>query len=277
MIVNNCRDRQLEVSIIILTRNGLEYTKLCITSIQNNTDENYELIFVDNDSKDGTAQYLKTVKNSTTIENKVNRGFAGGCNQGLKIARGKYIVLLNNDTVVTKGWLTKMISWLKQDPSIGIVGPRSNRVLHEQWIRPEPYHANTLEEIEQFARIWSKKVAQKGYLASKISGLCMVFRRELINRIGGFDERFFPGNFEDVDFSIRTRISGKKLWVASDVFIHHFGNSTFEINKENHNEHFVGNRKRFLKKWNIKGGNNEIEDLIKREIPFNLTKHYISL
>jgi GT2 family glycosyltransferase len=212
------------ISIIILTRNGLHYTKLCIESIVRNTEPNYEFIFIDNGSTDGTVQYLKTVQNSTIITNKENKGFAGGCNQGLKIARGKFIVLLNNDTVVPIGWLSRMIWWLEKDPAIGIVGPKSNMVLSEQAIQPVAYNPRNLEQIEQFAAQWSKKWFRTGYKVSRISGFCMVFRKELVDIIGGFDQRFFPGNSEDIDFSIRTRISGKKLWVANDIFIHHDGN-----------------------------------------------------
>lgn len=103
-----------------------------------------------------------------------------------------------------------------------------------------------------------------------------VFRKELIDKIGGFDPRFFPGNSEDTDFSIRTRISGKKLWVANDVFIHHFGNSTFMINNEKYQHLLVENRKKLLSKWQMMNLN-EIDELVKRESPFDRSKHYIPL
>lgn len=264
------------ISIIILTRNGLSYTKLCIDSILENTELNYEFIFVDNGSNDGTVQYLSTVKNARIIANKENKGFSGGCNQGLKIARGKFIVLLNNDTIVTNGWLTRMVWWLEKDPTIGVVGPRSNMVLPEQSINPEQYKASSSLQIEKFATKWSKERAQTGNEISRISGFCMFFRKELIDKIGGFDPRFFPGNSEDTDFSIRTRISGKKLWVANDVFIHHFGNSTFMINNEKYQHLLVENRKKLLSKWQMMNLN-EIDELVKRESPFDRSKHYIPL
>jgi GT2 family glycosyltransferase len=264
------------ISIIILTRNGLSYTKLCIDSILENTELNYEFIFVDNGSNDGTVQYLSTVKNARIIANKENKGFSGGCNQGLKIARGKFIVLLNNDTIVTNGWLTRMVWWLEKDPTIGVVGPRSNMVLPEQSINPEQYKASSSLQIEKFATKWSKERAQTGNEISRTSGFCMFFRKELIDMIGGFDPRFFPGNSEDTDFSIRTRISGKKLWVANDVFIHHFGNSTFMINNEKYQHLLVENRKKLLSKWQMMTLN-EIDELVKRESPFDRSKHYIPL
>ncbi|WP_318153107.1 glycosyltransferase family 2 protein [Metabacillus arenae] len=263
-------------SIIILTRNGLNLTKLCIESILKNTEPNYELIFIDNASNDGTVQYLKNVKNSLIITNKENKGFSGGCNQGLKIASGKFIVLLNNDTIVPREWLKKMKDWLEKDPSIGIVGPRSNMVLPDQAISPHLYKAKTKKQIEQFAAEWSEKWRQTGYEVKRISGFCMVFRKELIEKIGGLDQRFFPGNSEDTDFCIRTRISGKKLWVANDVFIHHYGNRTFKLNNENYPHLFIENQKKLLNKWKI-NSLNEIDHLIIRETPFDYSKHYISL
>ncbi|MCS0673865.1 glycosyltransferase family 2 protein [Cytobacillus firmus] len=263
-------------SIVILTRNGLSFTKICIESILKNTKLEYELIFIDNGSNDGTSQYLKTIGNSKLIINKENKGFAAGCNQGLKKVNGKYIVLLNNDTIVSKEWLIKMKEWLEKDPSIGIVGPRSNMVLPEQSIGPQYYQVKNQSEIEKFAEEWAEKWAHTGYKVQRLSGFCMVFRKELIEKIGGFDTRFFPGNSEDTDFCIRTRIAGKKLWVANDVFIHHFGNRTFKLHDENYERLLVENQKKLLTKWNF-NSLNEIEQLIKRESPFNHFKHYIPL
>lgn len=199
------------ISIIILTRNGLSYTKLCIDSILENTELNYEFIFVDNGSNDGTVQYLSTVKNARIIANKENKGFSGGCNQGLKIARGKYIVLLNNDTIVTNGWLTRMVWWLEKDPTIGVVGPRSNMVLPEQSINPEQYKASSSLQIEKFATKWSKERAQTGNEISRISGFCMFFRKELIDKIGGFDPRFFQGTLRILTLVFGLGLAGRNF------------------------------------------------------------------
>lgn len=264
------------VSIIILTRNGLRFTKSCVNSVIKNTGQKYEFIFIDNASSDGTIPYLKTVQNARLIMNKENKGFAAGCNQGLNIARGKFIVLLNNDTIVPKGWLSRMIWWLEKDPSIGIVGPKSNRVMSEQRIKTKLYKPKTLKQIEQFAENWRRNKPQTGYEVKLISGFCMVFRKELVDQIGGFDQRFFPGNSEDIDFGIRTRISGKKLWVTNNVFIHHYGNSSFKLNHENYQQLLAENSKKLLNKWQLKSLN-EVDHLIKRESPFKQSRHYIPL
>ena len=123
------------VSIIILTFNQLKYTKECVESIRKHTPEPHEIIFVDNGSTDGTGKWLKKlVKNNSNyklIENKKNLGFSKGCNQGIEASSGEYILLLNNDVVVTENWLAGMLECLKQRS-----GYRDRRPHDEQHQRP---------------------------------------------------------------------------------------------------------------------------------------------
>ncbi|WP_170318231.1 glycosyltransferase family 2 protein [Paenibacillus thalictri] len=261
------------VSIIILTRNGLEFTRRCVESVMKRTKEKYELIFIDNASNDGTVSYLRSITGAKLILNKQNKGFAGGANQGLAAARGKYITLLNNDTVVTEGWLTRMLWWLGKDRSIGIVGPRSNKVLKSQ--RIDRVNFKSIDEIESFSKIWSEEHDKDGYCTDRLSGFCMVFHRKLVQKIGGMDERFHIGNSEDIDFCIRTMISGKTLWVANDVYVHHFGGSTFTINNEDHQQLLMNNRKLLGEKWNTSTPT-ELLPIVERERPFNVSRHYVS-
>ncbi|MGE7906601.1 glycosyltransferase family 2 protein [Peribacillus sp. NPDC094092] len=259
-------------SIIILTRNGLSFTKECISSIFRHSKENFELILVDNGSTDGTVDFLKTLPNSKVIANKKNKGFSGGCNQGFTIARGENIVLLNNDTIVTNEWLRRLLWQLNKNPSIGIVGPRSNNVVSHQAIIPTTY--KTMDQMQKFAKEWTQKHDQQGYEVDYLSGLCMIFKRSLIDMIGGLDERFSPGYFEDADFSIRARISNKELWVANDVFIHHYGSSSFRLNRALQNKIILDSRKKFLLKWKM-SDLKEIKETVEREKPFKREHHYI--
>jgi O-antigen biosynthesis protein len=121
-------------SIIIVTFNQLEYTRQCVESIRLMTDEPYELIFVDNASTDGTVDYLKSLAGATVIENAENRGFPAAVNQGIIAATGRSILLLNNDTIVTTGWLRRLLVALDSDPKIGLAGPCSNLVGSEQQV-----------------------------------------------------------------------------------------------------------------------------------------------
>jgi GT2 family glycosyltransferase len=269
---NNIINKSPLTSIIILTHNGLRYTKECMFNLFQYTTGNFELIVVDNGSTDGTLEFLKTLPNARVIANQQNRGFSAGCNQGLSIAKGDYFVLLNNDTVVTKDWLTRLLWWLNHDESIGIVGPRSNFIIPQQIVSPVPY--KTPEQLQPFAKEWSHQHDQQGYEVDQLSGLCMVFKKSLTDMIGGLDERFFPGYYEDTDFSIRAQIIEKKLWVANDVFIHHYGSKSFKGRRWRHEKIVNENRKKFYDKWKI-NDLDQIKDIVQREKPFHRDRHYI--
>ena len=120
-------------SIIVLCCNQVEYTKLCLESVLRHTRPPYELVIVDNGSTDATASYLEELRRrreparTVVIRNLSNLGFAAGCNQALEQARGRYLVFLNNDTVVTPGWLSNLVACALHDwPNVGLVGPVSN-------------------------------------------------------------------------------------------------------------------------------------------------------
>ncbi|MGN7360069.1 glycosyltransferase family 2 protein [Paenibacillus sp. SAF-054] len=208
-------------SIIIPSYNQADYLARCIESIESHTAEPHEIIVVDNGSTDGTGAYLE--KRSGRLRFKrfdTNRGFAGGVNQGLMMARGDSIVILNNDTLVTPGWLSHMLRCLHSDPEIGAVGPVTNYISGEQQI-DVPY--KSVEEMWNFAASRSMPDEGKWKETDRLVGFCVLFRRTLLERIGYFDEGFRIGNYEDDDWIIRIRLCGLKLMIAGDSFIHHFG------------------------------------------------------
>jgi len=119
--------QSITCNIIIITWNGLKYTKKCVDSVQQNTNGiDYRFIFVDNNSTDGTIKFLEKIPKSILIKNDINLGFAKAMNQGLEKVSSKYTVWLNNDTIVTPNWLTKMIGYLEKNPKYGAIGPVSN-------------------------------------------------------------------------------------------------------------------------------------------------------
>ncbi|MGC8889892.1 MAG: methyltransferase domain-containing protein [bacterium] len=237
-------------SIIILTLNNLEYTKKCIESIRKYTPEPYELIVVDNGSKDGTVEYLENQPDIKLVKNPTNVGFAMGNNMGMKLAKGDYVVILNNDTIVTQGWLTRFIACAESDPSVGIVGPRSNYVAGAQLIKNVSY-GNDIDAMQEFARKWSLENSGKYDETVRVIGFCMLVKREVIEKIGGFDPLYESGNFEDDDFCIRAIRAGFKIKIAHDVFIHHYGSKTFTSEKINYTESMLKNWERFKRKWGI--------------------------
>jgi len=242
-----------KVSILILTHNNLEVTKLCLESISKWTDyPNYEIIVVDNASSDGTIEYLAQEQQRNNhfkvIFNDVNVGFSRGNNQAIDLSSGEYIVLLNNDCIVTEGWLTNLIKKL-DDPMIGAVGPVTNFSGNESRIEV-PYH--DLDEMHLFAHKYTREHSGESFEIKMLTMFCIAMRRDLIDRIGKLDERYGMGMFEDDDFSLRIRQAGYKLICIKDVFIHHFGNVTFRLfGEENYRRLLEENRKKFEEKWGI--------------------------
>ena len=138
-------------SIVIVTHNQLEYTRQCLDSINRLTDEAYELIVVDNGSSDGTVEYLRSLADVRLIVNDANRGFPAAANQGMAVATGRQILLLNNDVVVTTGWLFRLLRALHGDPAIGLVGPCSNFVSGPQQVETR---YDSLADLDGFAWDW---------------------------------------------------------------------------------------------------------------------------
>jgi GT2 family glycosyltransferase/glycosyltransferase involved in cell wall biosynthesis len=239
-------------SIVIITYNNLALTRLCIESLLRNTEHaNHEIIIVDNASSDGTPAYLRFLADRhahiRVILNTENKGFAAGNNQGLRAATGEHLLLLNNDTIVPPGWLSRLTRHLG-DPFIGLAGPMSNFVGNEARV---DVTYRTLEEMETFARehTWRHdgEVADISMLAMQ----CVAFRRELLERVGFLDERFGTGMFEDDDYAERVRAEGLRVVCVADVFIHHFGQASFAklIETGEYDPLFARNRALFEEKW----------------------------
>ena len=237
-------------SIIILALNQLDHTKKCVESLVAFTRAPFEVILVDNGSTDGTAEYFAKLRNLHSnikvITNRGNRGFAGGNNQGLAIAKGEVLVLLNNDTIVTPGWLEGLAAPLFADKSVGLTGPVSNRVSGPQQISTS--YADD-EAMLQFARAWTARNAGQTQPANRLVGFCLAFRRDVLDAIGGLDEKFGSGNFEDDDFCLRAKFAGFSSHIARGVFIHHTGSQTFKGAKIDYREAMLRNWNYFIGKW----------------------------
>lgn len=236
-----------KVSIIIPVFNQLKYTRECIDNLIKYTDVDFEIIVVNNGSIDHTKAYLKKHPEIISINNDTNLGFARGCNQGIKKARGKYVVILNNDCLVFNNWLSKMIKLAKKD-QIGIVGVMSNFVNKVQLIKTMPHEG---EELNDFAARIGKIYNQEFFYSERIVGLCMLINKELIQKIGGFDPLFGLGNFEDDDLCVRSLLSGYKNVVAKDVFVFHYGSTTFKGEKINRRKLLNENWEKFKEKWHL--------------------------
>jgi len=241
-------------SIIIVTYNNLSDTVECLESVFRYTDyPNYEVIVVDNASNDGTQEYLQHVENAyervTVILNSANRGFAAANNQGIQLATGHYIVFLNNDTVVTVGWLSGLIRHL-QDPKVGLVGPVTNSIGNEAKI--EVPYASDLTAMHHFAWEYTESHWEKTFDIPVLALFCTATRRDVIEKVGLLDEGFGLGFFEDDDFCHRIRTAGLRVVCCEDVFVHHFGGASFQkLDLITREILFQRNKKYFEQKWGV--------------------------
>ena len=268
------------VSIIILNYNGLEDIQICLDSIKRNTPENHEIIIVDNASTDGSLDYLRSLPDIILIENPTNVGCPPARAQAMSLAKGDYVILLDNDTIVTKGWITKFISHAQADPLIGMMGPRSNYVSGPQIVAEATYR--TINELEDFAGHFAEKHRGELTPTVRLVGFCMFIRREVIDRIGSIDASFGRFGFEDDDFTWRAHIAGFKAVIANDVFIHHTGGPQGRGSTQ-YNQLLVEAWDIFKKKWdlpqNLECGYHCSPYYLKKILtrPFDLQKHYIPL
>lgn len=244
-------DRKAMASIVMLSWNAPQFTKLALESIRTytNTQRPYEVIIVDNGSGPDTTHWLRTVTGVKVIFNQTNRGYASANNQGIAAAEGKYIVLLNNDVIVTEGWLDGLIDGLERNPGTGVSGPRSNKVAGDQQVVDASY--TDIPGMHVYAEQRRGAYSRTGYLSDRLIGLCLCIDRTVIDEVGGIDERYAVGNFEDDDFSMRVRSAGYKMYVCEDVFIHHFGSQSFAANKVDWAATMQSNWSIFAAKWGL--------------------------
>ena len=240
------RESHALTSIIVITHNQAEYTRQCLESIAAHTPEPHEIIVVDNNSTDDTRAYLKSLSQVHVIENETNLGFPAAVNQGIRASKGRHILLLNNDVIVTPDWLGRLLNVLQRDPAIGLVGPVTNCASGPQQV---PVDYSDFAGLHDFARRCIQKYSGQTVPCQRLVGFCLLLRRDLINQIGLLDERFGIGNFEDDDYCRRALVAGFRAAIALDCFIHHFGSVTFRNADIDYAALLERNRRLFNDKW----------------------------
>lgn len=194
----------MTVSIVIINWNGGDVFRSCLTSLKKLKYKDYELIVVDNGSTDGTQELA-------TIKNKENLGFANGNNQGYEKSHGKYIWLLNNDTLVKPDTLTTMVKYLDQNPKVAVIQPKirimdkpelldnaGSFLTRSGFLEHRGYLQHDGQEYNQVRDIFSAK------------GACMLIRKAVIEKVGLFDPDF-GSYFEETDFCWRVWLTGYKI------------------------------------------------------------------
>jgi GT2 family glycosyltransferase/glycosyltransferase involved in cell wall biosynthesis len=241
------------VSILIVTFNQIDHTRLCLQSIfKKSRYPNLEVIVVDNASSDGSAEFIKEyAQQHPEVKvkfNSTNLGFATANNQAAQMAHGDYLIFLNNDTVVTSGWISGLLRYLN-DPSVAMVGPVTNWCGNESMIKVT---YKTMDQMAAFAREYTRS-HRKQYLEMRMLALfCVAMRRATFEEVGPLDERFGIGMFEDDDYAIRIHQKEYKMLCAEDVFIHHWGKASFsKLREQEFLRLFEENKAKFEQKWGI--------------------------
>lgn len=232
------------VSFIIPVFNCLALTKECLQSLERTVrDCPWEAILVDDCSSDGTAEFLAGLPTGyRVLRNETRQSYSASNNRAAAIARGEFLCLLNNDTILTPGWLDPMLCVFHTQPHAGVVGnvqrnPRTGRYDHMGVV---------------FSPAGLHKCFGKYFLFKPLAGVvewravttaCCLVRRDVFLRAGGFDETFVHG-CEDIDLCLRLGAAGYKHYVATNSVIYHYVSSS-----EGRRDFEQRNKERFLERW----------------------------
>jgi GT2 family glycosyltransferase len=242
------------VSILMPCCGMVEYTKLCLPALLRHTRAPFELLFLDVGSLDGTAEYLQGVAAAlSSVRLEVIRAATDlelptACTEALAAARGEYLLLLNNDTIVTDAWLQQLVALASMSPAVGLVGPMSNYAAPPQLVDTVPYRIGPrrhvrahggpewlvdTEAVHAFARQLREEQRGKWLEAERLGGFCLLVKREVLKRIGPLESNLGLGLFDTDVLSVKARAAGFNLAVCRDLFVHHFGTRTFAHGSRN--------------------------------------------
>jgi len=236
------------LSIIIVNLNTKNLLRDCLSSIyESDLRTKYEIFVVDNGSKDDSVKMVRAnFPNVDVIANEVNLGFSKANNQAIKRCKGKYILLLNPDTVVNINTLEKMVSFMDNNKDIGILGPKiqyPDGNVQLTCARNFPDLLIEFFNVSKLAKIFPKNKLFGSYLmgywnhldsreVNLLSGACMLIKKEVFKDIGLLDESFFMF-YDDVDFCYRAKMKGYKIYYYADTSIIHHGGASWKETREN--------------------------------------------
>jgi GT2 family glycosyltransferase len=243
----------IKVTVIVLMWNNADLTIRCLDSLVNRGDYGtLEIIVVDNDSEPLESKKVQNWCDSNSgqcfvyIRNEANYGFAKGMNIGIKRSTGEYVVLLNNDTVVTPGWIHRSLRHFRDNPGLGLLGPSTDNSGNDAYVKIKFMSENWEEEsFTRFAFRESRLLER-----TNLAFFCTFIPRSVIENVGLLDESFGRGYFEDDDYCKRVLIEGYSIGIARDVFVHHEMDASFsKLGNQEKIDLFNENRIRFESKW----------------------------
>jgi len=211
------------VSVIIANWNGREYLGECLKSLRGQTFLDFEVIVVDNGSTDGSVEYIESQFPgfARILRNAENRGFSGGNNQGIKAARGQYIALLNNDAQADQNWLQELVKAAQADPRAGMLASKI-------YLQGRPRIIDNVGHLifrDGLNRGRGRLEEDHGQFSEKEevlfpSGCAALYRREMLEEIGLFDEDFFAYG-DDTDIGLKGRLAGWKCFYIPQAVVYH--------------------------------------------------------
>ncbi len=254
------------VSIVIPCWNKSDYTRRCLEALADSIPESlpYEVVLVDNGSSDETPELLASLGGDVqVITNAENRGFAIACNQGAQAARGKYLVLLNNDTEAQEGWLQAMLDVIRGEPDVGIVGAKllypDGTIQHAGVVFAARTGIKTIVASDSFVaeenvphlwpyHLYRRMPERAPFVSSRrdfqaVTGACLLIEKATYDEVGGLDEAYV-NSFEDVDLCLKVLASGRRVvYCPEAVVIHH------ESISEGRHDHDIANGCRLQERW----------------------------
>jgi GT2 family glycosyltransferase len=238
------------VSIVIPAFGEALLTFSCLASIARHTRGAFEVIVVDDASAEPLEGALARVAGVRFERNAKNQGFIATCNRGAALARGDFVVFLNNDTLVTPGWLDALLATFEVRPDAGLVGAKL--------LYPDGRLQEAGGIVWRDGSAWSDGRGddparpEYGYLreVDYCSGACLAVPRALFIELGGFDARFAPAYYEDVDLAFRMRAAGRRVYYQPGATIVHFeGRTSGTDETQGIKRHQAVNRIEFARRW----------------------------
>jgi GT2 family glycosyltransferase len=232
----------ISIDVVICVHNSLVDVKNCLESVIPTLGVNDNIILVDDQSDIATKNYLLEIQHSLPEKIKLLNTpeqyyYARSANLGLAESTADFVILLNSDTIVSEGWVTKLASLAYQDPKIGIVGPLSNaagmqsipsiaRTVDNSAINQLPISI-TIGELDQKCEEWAKDFNYP--LLPYVHGFCLCLKREVKEKIGYFDVETFPkGYSEEIDYCVRAEDAGFKMVVATNTYVFHAKSKSYD-------------------------------------------------
>jgi GT2 family glycosyltransferase len=216
----------IDTSVVVINWNGRQHLQACLDAVAAQQGVEFETLVVDNGSTDGSAAFVRERFPSVRlVALDDNRGFAGGNNEGAREARGRYLVFLNNDTVVEPGWLAALRGAVDEPSGFALA---TSRVVYMH----DPAIIDSAGDgvlrwgaaFKRFHGTSAPEAAQSGEVFGVCGAACLV-PRQVFDELGGFDEAFFVSH-EDVDLSYRARLLGYRCRYAADAVVRHHGSAT---------------------------------------------------